>query len=148
MATYLPSSSSVFSTLFSPVRAAYPGSQKRYNCTSLGDLDFIEAGLLRTLSSAKTGRDFLQHHGDAGRKDITVDHFFKALKSGRRLGNLRSVNSLLAPFLKSRCTDPFSSIPKWKWGQSTNRIISMEMGSVNKSHYFNVLEGIHVGHPI
>lgn len=107
---YQQSTSNVFTRLFKPVAAAYPHSDKIYECRELPDLDFIEMGMLRCLSPATSGRDFLQLHGDQGRKDIGVDHFFKSIKSPRRLGNLRSVNSLLATVMDGKCDDPFASI--------------------------------------
>jgi hypothetical protein len=89
---------------------AHPRSGKRYDCSELSDLDFIEMGLNRCLGAARTGRDFLQHHGDHGRKEVDVSLHFKALQSERRLANLMSLNSLIAPLLNQRVVDAFASI--------------------------------------
>ncbi len=95
MATYKQSNSVVFNHYFEPVLTAYPQSINRYDCKSFTDLDFCESVILRCLSSTQTGRDFLQHHSDHERIDITTDHFFKSITSERRLSNLRSINQLV-----------------------------------------------------
>ncbi|MFT4692868.1 MAG: hypothetical protein ACI9OD_005108 [Limisphaerales bacterium] len=76
------------------------------------DLDYLEMGVPRCVSESKTGRDFLQRHGDQGRKCIHVGHHFKALQSNRRLENISSINPLLAPVMTECCEDPFASIPE------------------------------------
>ena len=91
---------------------AYLNSEKQYDCQVITDHDFIEMGVLRCLTASKTGREFLQHHGDHDRADIDVDHFFKALKSKRRLVNLESVNSLVKYMVRKSAEDPFTSIPE------------------------------------
>ena len=110
MASYQPPTSPVLQKLLAPLADAYPGSQRRYDCTELGDLDFLETGVSRCLSAVASGRDFLQQHADRGRKDIAVDLFFKALKSGRRLANLESVNLGVARLMGGRCADPLACI--------------------------------------
>jgi hypothetical protein len=110
MAYHLPPTSPVTTKLLAPLVDAYQGSQHRYACTGLGDLDFLESGISRCLSAAGSGRGFLQQHGDHGRRDIATDLFFKALKSRRRLANLVSVNLALGRLMASCCTDPFAGI--------------------------------------
>ena len=110
MANYQTPDSPVLSRLISPLLDAYSGSRRKYDCSELGDLDFLEAGVSRCLSAVTSGRDFLQQHGDSGRKDIERTLFFKANKSKRRLINLESVNLNLARLMGSRCPDPFASI--------------------------------------
>lgn len=112
MHSYEQSSSPVFTRFFEPAADAYVRSARAYDCHVLPDLDFLEMGLCRVTGDARTGRDFLQRHGDHGRADISVDHFFKALKSSRRLANLRSVNALLAPAMAARAADPFAAFPE------------------------------------
>lgn len=96
MALYESSLSPLFQRFFQPVIEAYPHSSKPYDCQELTDLDFIEMGIKRCVSASVTGRDFLQHHGDNGRKEVSVDLHFKALQSERRLANLGSIFCLLA----------------------------------------------------
>jgi hypothetical protein len=110
MAYHIPPTSPVTINLLAPLVDAYAGSERKYACTGLGDPDFLEAGVLRCISAVTSGRDFLQQHGDSGRRDIERTLFFKALKSSRRLANLESVNLKLARLMASRCADPFSDI--------------------------------------
>lgn len=112
MANYIPSSSPVFRQLFSPVTEVYGNSKRQYNCKTITDLDFLEMGILRCLSESTTGRDFIQRHGDHDRLDVNVDHFFKSLKSDRRIENAESVNSKLSPIVRERVSDPYASIPE------------------------------------
>src|SRR5665647_1293750 len=81
---------------FADISALYPDSARQYGCTGISDLDYCQLGVLRCLSSATTGQQFLQHHADENVADIEPGHFFKALKSPRRLQNITSLNDLLA----------------------------------------------------
>lgn len=110
MATYQPPTSPVLARLIAPLLDAYSGSQHKYDCRELGDLDFLESGITRCLSAVTSGRDFLQQHADSGRKEIERTLFFKALKSGRRLKNLQSVNLNIASLMASRLADPLAGI--------------------------------------
>lgn len=112
MPTYTPSHSPVCQQLFAPVTKVYSKSETKYDCPTIADLDFLEMGVLRCLSESKTGRDFIQRHGDNDRLDVTTDHFFKALKSTRRIANLKSINALIKPIVKLHALDPFESIPE------------------------------------
>lgn len=112
MAIYTQSKSSIFRRFFEPVFSVFHKSQNQYNCSELTDLDYLEMGIQRCVSESETGRDFLQRHGDHGRKNIRVDHHFKALKSKRRLKNISSINPLLALQMNESCEDPFASIPE------------------------------------
>lgn len=112
MAHYQHSDSPVFSHLFAPAVAGYASSARPYDCAKLTDLDFLEMGVLRCVSDSRTGRDFVQRHADHGRKEVSVDLFFKALKSKRRLENLQSLSSQLAARMSALCDDPFAAIPE------------------------------------
>jgi hypothetical protein len=96
------------SLFFNDLIEIYPSSERAYHCTSISDLDFAKLGILRCISHAKTGQEFLQHHADQGEADIDPGHFFKALKSPRRLANITSLNALLLPLMRRRCDDPFA----------------------------------------
>lgn len=110
MAILKPSPSDVFTRFFHPVLDAYAHSKRRYLCHEITDCDFLELGVLRAISDSKTGRDFLQRHGDHGRKQVEVDLFFKALKSGRRLENTISINERIAAAMRQSCPDPLADI--------------------------------------
>jgi len=73
---------------FAPLENVYPKSERKYNCSVLSDLDYTVLGILRCLTHAKTGHEFLQDHAEKGGRDENPDLFFKALKSKRRLKNL------------------------------------------------------------
>ncbi len=96
------------SLFFNDLIEIYPSSERAYHCTSISDLDYAKLGVLRCISHAKTGHEFLQHHADQGEADIDPGHFFKALKSPRRLANITSLNALLLPVMRRRCDDPFA----------------------------------------
>ena len=110
MATYQAPESPVLARFIAPLIDAYSGSQRKYDCRELGDLDFLESGISRCISAVTSGRDFLQQHGDSGRKEIELTLFFKALKSKRRLDNLASVNLNVTRLMRSRLSDPFAGI--------------------------------------
>jgi hypothetical protein len=82
MALYESSLSPLFQRFFQPVIEAYPHSSKPYDCRELTDLDFIEMGIKRCVSASVTGRDFLQRHGDNGRKEVSVGMSLGSLKQG------------------------------------------------------------------
>ena len=84
MATYQTPTSPVLSHLITPLADAYSGSLRKYDCKEISELDFLEFGISRCISAVTSGRDFLQQHGDSGRKDIERTFSFKALKSPRR----------------------------------------------------------------
>ena len=91
---------------FKPLIDLYSLSEKQYMCKELTDTDYAELGILRCLSKTTTGHEFLQHHGDQGCNTLTPDHFFKALKSKRRLSNLMSLNGLMRPLMSDLRHDP------------------------------------------
>lgn len=104
--------SPVFRRLFEPALDAFSFSETRYLCHRIPDEDYLALGVLRCLSDSRTGRDFLQRHGDGGGADISVDLFFKAIQSKRRFKNLASTNAGLAPLMTASAVDPFASIPE------------------------------------
>ena len=109
MVTHNQLNTDLSNEFFKPVFDVYPDSSQPYKCAGISDINFCQLGTLRCLSSAKTGHEFLQKHADHEVADITADHFFKALKSKRRLKNLTSVNSLLAGHLSTK--NPRSAFP-------------------------------------
>lgn len=106
--------SPVFRRFFQPAHDALSGSKSRFLCRRISDEDYLAAGVLRCVSDSRTGRDFLQRHGDGGGADIPVDLFFKAIQSKRRFNNLASINAGLAPTMAASSVDPFASIPELK----------------------------------
>jgi hypothetical protein len=97
---------------FASVTNVYPESQRQYRCTSISDIHFAQLGVLRVLSGSLTGQEFLQHHADQNVADIDPSHFFKALRSGRRLSNISSINDLLSEVMTSVVPDPYAQFPE------------------------------------
>jgi len=110
MANPQPQHDTLNSLFFNDLINIYPFSERAYHCTSISDLEFAKLGVLRCISHAKTGQEFLQHHAEQGEADIDPGHFFKALKSPRRLANITSLNALLLPVMRGRCDDPFGHL--------------------------------------
>ena len=100
--------SEIAARFFKPLTEVYSRTKCQYLCHAISDLDYAVLGTLRCVSHAKTGHEFLQHHADHGLTSVEVDHFFKALKSNRRLANLTSLNEELGGVMKVRCEDPFA----------------------------------------
>ena len=94
---------------FKPLEEFYPDSERRYSCKVLSDLDYAVLGILRCLSSAKTGQEFLQEHAERGGRNENVDLYFKSLKSQRRFENVNSLNASFAPHMGQQVPDPFVS---------------------------------------
>ena len=101
---------------FNDILQLYPLSSRQYRCTDISDIHYCQLGVLRCLSSSTSGQEFLQFHVDQGQADIAPSHFFKALKSRRRLANITSLNDLLADpmkhYHKAACFDPKSKNAK------------------------------------
>jgi len=93
---------------FSDIFQLYPQSARQYRCTDISDIHYCQLGVLRCLSSSSTGHEFLQFHADQGRANIEPSHFFKALKSPRRLANITSLNDLLAAPMHEHIPDPYA----------------------------------------
>jgi len=94
---------------FSQIEYLYPRSLRQYRCTEISDIHYCQLGVLRCLSGATTGQEFLQFHADQGLADIDPGHFFKALKSQRRLTNITSLNDLLAGPMTSEIPNPYAT---------------------------------------
>ena len=97
---------------FADMIRLYPQSLRQYDCAGISDIHYAQLWTLRCLSSAETGQEFLQYHADQNVADITPSHFFKALKSERRLGNITSLNNLLADTMTSQVDDAFAHCPE------------------------------------
>lgn len=93
---------------FAAVINLYPQSARQYRCPDISDIQYCQLGVLRCLSSSASGQEFLQFHADQGVANIDPSHFFKALKSHRRLANITSQNDLLAGQMKQDIPDPYA----------------------------------------
>lgn len=93
---------------FADIVGLYPRSARQYDCAGISDIHYCQLGVLRCLSSSETGQEFLQYHADQNVADIEASHFFKALKSPRRLENITSLNDLLATPMTGRVADAYT----------------------------------------
>jgi hypothetical protein len=96
---------------FQPITDLLPKLTTSRVCPELSDEAFFRLGVSRVLSQAKSGRDFLQLHAEAGGERVDVSHFFGTINSDRRLETCSEVNQLLCTAVGLRCSDPFESIP-------------------------------------
>ena len=113
MTTKAHTSKTVFEKLIQPLTGLVQQCKHKRKCNTLPDQEWIETGLLRTLSQERTGRAFLQKLFDSGKSVLKRSHFFETLKSGRRLKLCREVSLLLYEKMKisRHRTDPFASFP-------------------------------------
>jgi len=93
---------------FDDIVDLYHQSKRQYACTGISDFHYCQLGVLRCLSSSVTGQEFLQYHADQNGAKIEPSHFFKALKSERRLDNITSLNDLLAIPMTQHVADPYA----------------------------------------
>ena len=71
-------------------------SSERYplwerDCPELKDVDFIELGLLRCISTVDSGRHFLQNAEELYKEQCPVSTYFNSLKSTRRTSMLEAI---------------------------------------------------------
>ena len=99
---------------FKPILDVFHQSNSRYTCHSHSDIDHLKVGIERCVDQVQSGRDFIQKLGDNEVRDLSVSHFFKSLKSKRRLQNITSVCDLLAPVVAQKVTDPFEQFNELK----------------------------------
>ena len=97
---------------FAPAVDLYPQSERPYRCTGISDLNYLQLGVLRCLSTATSGRQFLQNLADNEVADIDPSLFFKSLQSPRRLANLTSLNDLLKGPMKTCVPVPLAECPE------------------------------------
>jgi len=107
-----PSQPTVSHRFFCPLEEVHPLSEYQRKCPGISDIEYLRMGVLRVLSDARSGRDFLQKHADHCNLEVKVNHWFKALASDRRLKNLISTNDLIAEGVREIMPDPFASIPE------------------------------------
>lgn len=110
LATLSHTPKTVFEKLIQPFAGLINHCKNYRKCKSLPDQQWVETGLMRTLSQEQSGRAFVQKLLDTGRNPISSSHFFETLKNERRLKLCREVNYSLYLQLKENESihDPFS----------------------------------------
>ncbi len=111
MTTIKPTSKpeSVFAKLIQPLANLIQQCDSKRDCKVLTDQDWLETGILRTISQEPSGRAFLQKLFVSSRSDLQRSHFFETLKSKRRLKLCQEVSTTLYKNIKknNRQSDPF-----------------------------------------
>ena len=109
MVTKSPTTKTVFGKLIQPLTGLVQQCNHKRKCNALTDEEWIETGLLRTLSQEPSGRAFLQKLFDSGRSILKRSLFFETLKSKRRLKLCREVSLSLYEKMRinNRQADPF-----------------------------------------
>jgi hypothetical protein len=83
------------------------------DCPGIPDPEFLRLGFLRTLSQARSGRDFLQQQQEIGDTVIQRSSFFDSLHSERRLHFLNETSwELYARGRQSQPTDLLACFPE------------------------------------
>lgn len=110
MTTLSHTSKTVFGKLTQPLNGLVDRCKSKRNCKTLSDQQWIQTGILRTLSQESSGRAFIQKLLDIGQIFIKRSHFFETLKSRRRFNLVQEVNLALYDKLKTQAyhRDPFA----------------------------------------
>lgn len=84
--TQLTSNPLLFDQFVAPVeRVVRHFTRRGRECPGIPDTDFVRMGIWRTLSQARSGRDFLQQQQESFATPVPRSSFFDALHSPRRL---------------------------------------------------------------
>lgn len=99
---------------FAPLKEALAGAPSRRDCPSYTDETHLIGGVNRALSDHRSGRAWLQSFRFVFEIALSVDCFFKALRSKRRAELVEEVNlALVDGSSKHRSDgDPFALIPE------------------------------------
>ena len=95
MTTINPTSKTVFEKLIQPLTGQFQYFSSKRVCNILPDMQWLETGILRTLSQEPSGRAFLQKLLDSGKPALQRSHFFETLKSNRRLQRYQEASTAL-----------------------------------------------------
>ena len=85
---------------FNPLVELYPLSDHQRDCPEITDLDYLVMGVSRCVSKADSGNEFLQDYRMEDGSKVSVNHFFEALKSPRRLRHQKSMNDCFRSYLR------------------------------------------------
>jgi hypothetical protein len=87
--------SAVRNQFLEPLRAVYEQATTLRKCPAESDWDWLTKGVDRVLSTARSGRDFLQSFQMFWSRELQVGPYFEALASERRLGMVVECSGLL-----------------------------------------------------
>lgn len=86
---------SVSNEFLAPLREAFSKIPSKRKCNSYSDENHLVCGVNRALSDHRSGRAWIQHFQFLSRFALTVDGFFKALRSERRAAIVEETNQVL-----------------------------------------------------
>lgn len=89
----------------SPVQIALDAASCSRQCPDVTDLDHLISGILRVLGHHPSGRGWVQHIQMAWDSHFTVNSFFKALRSQRRLDLVLEVDGHVTEQANRQCFD-------------------------------------------
>lgn len=106
--SFIFSQSQTYEHFFLPVSDHLKSCQHTWACPELSDSQWIEMGVCRSLMDVTTGRGFLQQYNPLFQNPITYTHFFKSLKSSRRLRLCDEFNQRLCQQIQRVLPDPLA----------------------------------------
>ena len=101
-------SSEVRHQFFEPLRAVYDQATTLRKCPVESDWDWLTKGVDRVLSTARSGRDFLQTFQLFWPREVQVGAYFEKLASDRRLGMVAECSALLRQRVDALRLSPLS----------------------------------------
>jgi hypothetical protein len=100
---------SVRDRFFDPLQQAVDAAVHTRKCQDLADLEFLKSGVGRCLTPVQSGRDWVQRLYRLLRRQISVNCFFKSLRSERRLRLIKEVNEMMVRQCdRAAVEDPFA----------------------------------------
>jgi hypothetical protein len=101
-------SSEVRQQFLDPLRLAFDRATTLRKCPAHSDWDWITKGVDRVISTARSGRDFLQSFQLFWPRELQVGPYFEALASPRRLSMVAECSTLLRRRVDTLRTSPLS----------------------------------------
>lgn len=89
----------------SPVQVALNAASCSRQCPDVTDMDHLTSGILRVLGHQPSGRGWVQHIQMAWASRFTVNSFFKALRSQRRLDLVEEVDCHVTEQADRQCLE-------------------------------------------
>jgi len=90
---------------FTPLLESLKKCKSPRVCPILSDQDWLQLGISRVISSAQSGRGFLQERISQGENAPSYGHFFEALKSKRRLALCEEINEHICQTFRTEQPD-------------------------------------------
>ncbi|MCP4340607.1 MAG: hypothetical protein GY799_17400, partial [Desulfobulbaceae bacterium] len=108
-------SSTLSKRFWAPLYLALGRAEHNRQCTDYSDSAFLHSGVGRVLQASGSGREWVQLFNTRHDKPVSVNNFFAALKSDRRLALVKEIDLDIrqqANELVRAHRDPFASHPE------------------------------------